>query len=166
MKNCLQKPILLILRYQALVDQSLKHGLIQTSKVLKVRLQILTKRYPVLVRWSKILTLTQKLQGWKTRYLVLLNQLQLLLSILDSKATETKYKIPDVNNLGTKAALIQRLQVLTVKYLVLAIWLPNTKPALNIKITDIEKKNPLITQALSLHLNINKYYYININILD
>ena len=47
--------------------------MIQTKKVLKRRLKMLTKRYLILVGWLKRLITTQKLQRLKTKYLVLLH---------------------------------------------------------------------------------------------
>ena len=49
MINCLSNSMLLILRYQVLVDYSL----ILISKVLSERLKILSKRYPILMRFFK-----------------------------------------------------------------------------------------------------------------
>ena len=54
------------IRYQVLVDYSLKHSMIQTTKVLRRRLRMFKKRYPILVGWLK------KLQRLKRRYLMLL----------------------------------------------------------------------------------------------
>ena len=62
--------------------------MIQTKKVLKRRLKMLTKRYLILVGWLKRLITTQKLQRLKTRYLVLIaftqqgqNQIHWIMSI-------------------------------------------------------------------------------------
>ena len=65
--------MLLILRYQAIVDKSLKHIMIQKNNALRRRLKLLTKKYLIIVAWSKRLTAIQKLKLLKTRYLVLLH---------------------------------------------------------------------------------------------
>ena len=54
--------MLLILRYQAIVDKSLKHIMIQKNNALRRRLKLLTKKYLIIVAWSKRLTAIQKLK--------------------------------------------------------------------------------------------------------
>ena len=64
--NLIIKVSAIDIRYQVLVDYSLKHSMIQTTKVLRRRLRMFKKRYPILVGWLK------KLQRLKRRYLMLL----------------------------------------------------------------------------------------------
>ena len=63
--NWLTKSILLILRYQALVDLSLKHSITPKNNVLNKGLRILTEIYPILVGWPRRMIKKQKLVTWK-----------------------------------------------------------------------------------------------------
>ena len=58
--NKLSKSMLIIVRYQVLVDKLLKYSMIQTSRVLRGRLGMLKKLYLILVSCSKILNTKQK----------------------------------------------------------------------------------------------------------
>ena len=61
------------LSMQWIITFSKKLCMIQTSRVLRRRLRMLTKRYPTPVSWSKRLIITLKVHLLKTRYLVFLD---------------------------------------------------------------------------------------------
>lgn len=95
--------MLLILRHRGLLHYSLKHRIVQTSKVLRRRLEILTKRYPTLVGWSRRLTTTQKNAEIENKtpsvtWLV-------TTAILNTKGHRDCKKIHDITNQATKAAM-------------------------------------------------------------
>ena len=63
----------IVIRYQVLVFYSLKNSMIQTNKVVRKRLMMLTKRYPKVVARPERLTTIQKLHILKISYLMLLD---------------------------------------------------------------------------------------------
>ena len=117
--------MLLIAKYQVVVNQLLKHSVIHTNNVLRRRLRMFAKRYHMLVGWSKRLITTQKLHRQKTKYVMLLDiilllsipnsprlnikqlisLIQLIKQLLIKKTAEIESKIRDITNLGTKAPL-------------------------------------------------------------
>ena len=80
-----------------------KHTIIQIKKKLKM----LTERYPILMGWSRRLITTQQLQRSKTRYLALLidSIASVPTAAVNTKFTKIEIKKSDIATMATKPAL-------------------------------------------------------------
>ena len=121
MINWLSKSMLMILKHQALVNQSLKYSMVQTKKGLDKKIQDIYKN--VLNARGMV-----KKTDYNTKTTGIVNKIPAVTglvttTVLNTKATKIENKIPDIINLAKKAALITK-QRLKVKYLKLLIWLP------------------------------------------
>lgn len=78
--------------------------MIQTIKALEKRLRMLTKKYPLLVGWSRILIrgLVKKID-YNTEMTEIENKISII--ILKTQATEIENKMPDITNLVLKASV-------------------------------------------------------------
>ena len=107
------------LRYQVLVDQSLKQKMNQTDKVLKKNDDVY-KKIPNtggLVKRTDYNTKRKEISNKISAITGLLTN-----STLNTKALDIQTKIPDISNQATKTASIQKLQRLKIRYLILVIW--------------------------------------------
>ena len=114
MINWLSKTVLLLIRYQALVDQSLKDRMIQTKRYSGKKISNTSG----LVKKTNYNTKITEIENDIPRVAGLVTT-----TVLNAKATEIENEIPDITNLAATDALNTKAADVEIKYLRLLICL-------------------------------------------
>ena len=147
----LKKSILLKLRYQILVDQSLKT--ILKNKVFGRRFKMLTKRYPTLVGWSRRLRFTYNTKITQFENKITSNTDSVTTAALNAKATQIENKKLDITNLVILLTILLPKMLQTPQFLILVGW--SKSLIITPKLVKLKKKQPDVSDSDKNLRNIN-----------